>query len=158
MAKIEIEKFYPFPPELVWDALTDRQAMAQWLMENDFEPKVGHRFQFRAKEAKGWRGYVDCEVLAATKPSLLSYSWVGDESIPATTVTWRLEASPGGTTLRLSHTGFAGMKGFLVSKLILGPGWKKMMNRLVPVVLAHMKEHGRHFPAGTRLVDNSCHA
>ena len=24
MAKIEIEAFYPFEPELVWDALTDR--------------------------------------------------------------------------------------------------------------------------------------
>ena len=33
--------------EKAWAALTDSSKLAKWITENDFEPKVGHRFQFR---------------------------------------------------------------------------------------------------------------
>ena len=33
--------------EKVWSALTDSSKLAKWVMENDFKPVVGHRFQFR---------------------------------------------------------------------------------------------------------------
>lgn len=51
------------PPERVWRALTDPDELEAWLMENDVEPRVGHRFQFRDEPKPGWRGVVDCEVL-----------------------------------------------------------------------------------------------
>jgi len=44
---IHIEETYPYPPERIWRALTNSDAMADWLMPNTFEPKVGCRFQFR---------------------------------------------------------------------------------------------------------------
>ena len=41
--------------------------------------RVGTRFRFVAKPKPGWSGIVDCEVLEVREPSLLRYSWVGDE-------------------------------------------------------------------------------
>jgi uncharacterized protein YndB with AHSA1/START domain len=43
------ERLMPHPPEKVWRALTQPALIAQWLMQNDFKPEVGHRFTFRAK-------------------------------------------------------------------------------------------------------------
>ena len=44
-----IEKELPHPPEKVWRALTQGPLIKEWLMENDFQPVVGHRFNFRSK-------------------------------------------------------------------------------------------------------------
>ena len=40
---------------------------------------AGTRFKLVAKPQPGWRGFVECEVLEARAPSVLRYSWVGDE-------------------------------------------------------------------------------
>src|SRR5438045_3841323 len=64
MSDILQETFYSHPPERVWRALTDADAMAAWLMPNDFKPLLGHRFQFRTKPAPGFDGVVNCVVLA----------------------------------------------------------------------------------------------
>jgi uncharacterized protein YndB with AHSA1/START domain len=45
---VRIERFYPFPPERVFQSLTDPALLTQWLMENDFQPRLGHKFQFRS--------------------------------------------------------------------------------------------------------------
>ena len=148
MSKIVIETEYPYAPELVWDALTDSAALKQWLMDNDFVAQVGHRFQFRAKPNKHWRGVVDAEVLAVEPPTRLSYSWQGDEDKPATVVTWTLRRAGQGTHLTLEHTGFTGIGGFILSRLILGPGWKKLMTKLLPVVIAHVSRAGLRFEPG----------
>jgi len=37
--------------------------MADWLMPNDFQPRLGHKFQFRTKPAPGFDGIVNCEVV-----------------------------------------------------------------------------------------------
>ena len=41
---LRIEKTYPHPPAKVWKAITSRDALAQWLMDNDFVLELGHRF------------------------------------------------------------------------------------------------------------------
>src|SRR5262249_17808941 len=46
MSNIVLNTVYPQPPERVWRALTTPEELAQWLMPNDFAPKVGHKFQF----------------------------------------------------------------------------------------------------------------
>ncbi|MGH7080130.1 MAG: SRPBCC family protein [Acetobacteraceae bacterium] len=43
-----IERELPHPPEKVWHALTEAPLIEDWLMKNDFQPVVGHRFTFRA--------------------------------------------------------------------------------------------------------------
>jgi uncharacterized protein YndB with AHSA1/START domain len=44
-------------------------------MQNDFQPVVGHRFNFRATPMPHWNGVTDCEVLIVEPNKRLSYSW-----------------------------------------------------------------------------------
>ena len=69
------ERMMPHPPEKVWRALTQPALIAQWLMQNDFEPKVGHRFSFRAQPQPGWSGVVNCEVKIVEPLRRLVYTW-----------------------------------------------------------------------------------
>ena len=96
---------YPHPIELVWKALTDREAISSWLMQTDFSPEVGRKFTFNDPKAEGWSGVVDCEVLALDEPNRLSYSWSSSGIV--TTVTFRLDSTAdGGTNVRVEQTGF----------------------------------------------------
>jgi len=134
VSKIVLDTVYRHPPERVWRALTDPQELAAWLMPNDFAPRVGHKFQFRDKPQFGWRGFVEREVLEVDPPRRLRYSWLGDEKGPVMTVTWTLEAVGGGTRLVLEHTGFRGLGGWFVRR-IMGRGWGKKLRKLLPDVL-----------------------
>jgi len=58
-----IEREMPYSPEKIWRALTEGPLIAEWLMTNDFQPVVGHRFTFRATPVQGWNGIIDSEVL-----------------------------------------------------------------------------------------------
>jgi uncharacterized protein YndB with AHSA1/START domain len=60
---IVVEREMSHPPEKVWRALTQAPLIEAWLMKNDFQPTVGHRFNFRAAPIHGWNGVADCEVL-----------------------------------------------------------------------------------------------
>jgi uncharacterized protein YndB with AHSA1/START domain len=125
--EIRLQQRYEFAPERVWRALTDSDALAQWLMPNDFKPVVGHRFQFRLAPMPGWRGYVECEVTELEPPRRLAYTWRGDESWTCdTTVGWTLEPADGGTLLTLEHTGFEEPWGPSVVEMLSG-GWKGML-------------------------------
>lgn len=142
-----LERIYPYPIERVWRALTDPQALGDWLMKcPDFVPEVGHKFRFTAKPQPGWRGWVDCEVLAVEPPRRLSYSWDGSAELKPTTVTWTLAPVAGGTRLRLEHTGFEGVRAVLVS-FILGAGWKKMLRTRFATALGRVGDGG-YVPAG----------
>jgi uncharacterized protein YndB with AHSA1/START domain len=119
---LKFEAEYPYPPNEVWEALTDREAMAEWLMPNDFAPLIGHKFTFRTKPAPGFDGIVHCEVLELDPPRRLSFSWEGGGI--DTVATFILKPSASGTHLALEHTGFRGLRGLMVSK-IMGQGWRK---------------------------------
>ncbi|HEV7644354.1 MAG TPA: SRPBCC domain-containing protein [Pyrinomonadaceae bacterium] len=132
---IKMEAFYPYPPERVWRAVADGKAMAKWLMPNDFEPKLGHKFQFRTKPAPGFDGIVHCEVLELQEPRLLRISWRGG---PIDTVLkFLLEPVQGGTKLSLEHTGFTGVKGLMISYM-MSSGWKKMFRTSLPAVIKNI--------------------
>lgn len=99
-----IEKEMPHPLERVWRALTQGSLMKEWLMDNDFQPVVGHRFNFRSTPAPNWNGVVDCEVLAVEPNKKLSYSWCSMGL--ASVVSWTLSATARGTLLRFEQSGF----------------------------------------------------
>jgi len=131
--ELSFEKLYPQSPEVVWRALTDSAALGQWLMENDFEPRPGHCFHFRLKSRLGFERLIPCQVLKVDEPRLLQYTWGSKGSI----VTFRLEATNGGTRLRLEHTGFGGVRGHAFGWL-LSHGWARKIHELLPAVLADM--------------------
>ena len=125
------ERTMPHAPERIWQALTDAALIRQWLMENDFEATVGHRFTFRAKPVPGWSGVTNCEVLTVEPPRVLAYRW-GDGSESGsglkTIVTWTLTPVPEGTLVRMEQSGFepkdeAGFKG-------MGSGWPHILEGL----------------------------
>ena len=71
------------------------------------------------------------------EPSLLRFSWVGDEGGAATYVTYRIEPNAGGTRFTFEHDGFTGAGGFLLAKL-LGSVRRKMLTVGLPAVLDEM--------------------
>jgi len=127
-----VEREMPHPPQKVWRALTQRALIEEWLMKNDFEPVVGHRFNFRAAPIMGWNGVTDCEVLEIIPHQRLVYSWnaSGDQAPDGlkTIVTWTLTPRAGGTLVRMEQSGFrpqdeAGYRG-------MGGGWPRILGRL----------------------------
>lgn len=124
---------YDHPPERVWRALTTSEILARWLMPNDFEPRLGHRFEFRADPGPGFDGVVACEVLEFEPPHHMVWGWRGGPI--DTTVHFRLEPRPdGGTTLHFEQRGFRGPLGLIVRK-ILGAGFHKMYHQRLPAEL-----------------------
>ncbi len=101
------------PREDVWRALTDSGAFAGWLMPNDMEPRVGHRFTFRgeANPKVGYDGIVHCEV------------------------TFRLESEGDGTRLVFEHSGFDLTQPWSdVAFRGAEHGWDRMLTALTGVV------------------------
>jgi uncharacterized protein YndB with AHSA1/START domain len=99
-----VERIFAHPPEKLWRALTESPLLAQWLMNNDFEPEAGRKFQFRAEPAPQWSGIIDCEVLVVEPMKRLSYSW-GSMGVE-TAVMWTLTPAEGGTHVRMEQSGF----------------------------------------------------
>lgn len=139
MSLFDIERtlFYPHPRERVWRALTEREALAAWLMDNDFEPVVGHAFTMRMPPSPGWNGKVTCVVLAVDPPRHLSFSWQGrDGPREPTVVSYRLEQVEGGTRLLFSHRGFRGFGGAAESVILKFGVRRHYRVRLVQVLEA----------------------
>ena len=105
-----VERVMPHPPEKIWRALTQGPLIEEWLMKNDFQPVVGHRFNFLSTPMPKWNGVTDCEVLAVEPNKRLSYSWnaSGEEAVNGlkTIVTWTLTPTKGGTLVRMEQSGF----------------------------------------------------
>jgi uncharacterized protein YndB with AHSA1/START domain len=135
---LRFEVVYPHKMESVWQALTDREALAEWLMPNDFRAELGHQFTFRTDPAPGFDGIINCKVIQCEPPRRLAYTWASSNGID-TVVLFALEPfGDAGTKLVLEHNGFAGLRGLLVS-FILGAGWrKKLLRTRLPAYLATM--------------------
>lgn len=117
--------------EEVWKALTDKDAMSEWLMPCDIEPVVGHKFQFKTKAFPGFDGNIDCKVLEVIENQLLSFSWSGGP-LKRTQVSFRLEKSGDTTIVYFKHSGFEGFLNKLIVRKILSNGWK---TKILPVLL-----------------------
>jgi uncharacterized protein YndB with AHSA1/START domain len=132
---INHEFFFPHPPEMVWEYLTTAELMAQWLMKNDFQPIVGHDFQFRTNPVPSldFDGVCYCKVLEIVPFEKLSYSWKagpGDGKITLdTVVVWTLQPREKGTDLLLVHSGFSETTnlGFYTG---MTDGWLKNIHKL----------------------------
>jgi uncharacterized protein YndB with AHSA1/START domain len=125
-----IERELPHPPQKIWRALTQGALIKEWLMDNDFQPVVGHKFNFRSPPMPQWDGIIASEVLVIEPHKKLSYSWgsMGLESV----VVWTLVPTKGGTLVRMEQSGFrpdqeANYKG-------ANYGWQKFIGGLERVV------------------------
>ncbi len=134
---INIEVFYPYSVQQVWTALTDSEALSVWLMVNDFEPHIGHRFTFTAP-GPGWSGLIHCEVVAVDHLHRVAYTWRGEPNDWETLVTFTLEPAEGGTRLQLVHSGFeAGAQVGFSARDMMAHGWNsRILREKLPALLA----------------------
>lgn len=127
---IRRELDFPQSREEVWRALTDSAVLTDWLMANDFQPRVGHRFTFRTQPnpQANFDGIVHCEVLTCTAPAELAYSWAGGGI--DTRVTYRLQPNGTGTRLLFEQSGFQ------IEQARQGAeyGWTRMFGELEKVL------------------------
>lgn len=129
MKPLRFERFLKHPPERVWIALTNPEWLANWYMENDFSPIIGHRFRFQTDPAPGFDGILYGEVLEVEEPHRLVYTFKGGNMRRETIVTWTLTPTPEGTQLILEHSGFSGLRDVAI-RGILGFGWWRFLRRL----------------------------
>ena len=96
---------YAHPIDLVWKAITDREAVSEWLMPtSDFRAEVGAKFKFTQPATDRWSGVVEGEVLEVAPPHRLVYSWNG--GFPSTATFALTETADGGTRVRFEMAGF----------------------------------------------------
>lgn len=128
--------FFPHPLEMVWDHLTKPELLSQWLMENDLQPVVGHKFQFRSKPALSieFDGIVYCEIREVVSFKKLSYTW---NCTPTNTgykietlVMWTLSPKDNGTELLLHQTGFKENENELFY-MAMNSGWTKQVEKFL---------------------------
>ncbi|WP_424982018.1 SRPBCC family protein [Maritalea sp. S77] len=131
---VVVEREMAHAPEKIWRALTQPHLIQEWLMQSDFAPDLGHKFQFKAE----W-GAVECKVLEVEPKKRLAYSWeaYGLESV----VTWTLEPTANGTLLRMEQKGFKPDQ----NQAFHGArhGWQNFFNQLENVLAQPKQEEAQ---------------
>jgi uncharacterized protein YndB with AHSA1/START domain len=103
--EVALDEFLPYPPERVWQALTDRVTISAWLMATgDFRPEVGAQFRLQTEHLSP-TGWIEAEVLELDPPRRMVWAWSSNDGNPASRVTFELEPESSGTRLRLTHEG-----------------------------------------------------
>jgi uncharacterized protein YndB with AHSA1/START domain len=96
--EVRFETELDAPPEKVWRALTVPEFVARWLAPSDIKPEEGHAFTLKDKD-----GTIDCEIVEARPPHVLSYFW-REEDGPDSLVRFHLAGTEaGGTRLTIVH-------------------------------------------------------
>ena len=97
------------PREMVWRALTRPGLVTRWMGCLRFQPLVGHIFYLQPDRerrlADDVTDAIACRIEVLDQPRRLSFSW-GFPDVPDTWVDIRLRRIPGGTYVRLVHSGW----------------------------------------------------
>ncbi len=144
MSGYRIIREYAYPIDEVWEVMTAPEWVAKWTTTGrggrpeGFDAVVGQRFRFVGKPTMGWAGVVYCEVKEVDAPRMLHYTWRGDQDAgDVTDVRYILEPTGNGTRFTWDHTGFTGIGGFAMSRLLSNVR-RTMMTDGVPPVLAEL--------------------
>ena len=94
---LRFERFYPHPPEEVWDALIEPERLAQWFpaaIVGERRAGASLKFVFAGDEGPA----LDGQLRVFDPPRVLEYTWGGD------VLRWELSPAPGGCALVFSTT------------------------------------------------------
>ena len=140
IADIVHEATLAYPPERVWQVLVSQEALACWLMPNDFqEARPGHTFRFSDKPRPFWDGICPCIVAEAEPARRLALQWGANGKGQPSLVSWTLTPTPaGGTHVVFRHSGLSGVTGWLMKKG-MDKGWQRMLTRSLPFVIARLE-------------------
>lgn len=139
---IRVDQFLPYPPQMVWRALTEPDLIARWLMPpSGFRLEVGHAFTFQGFPipAAGFGGTGHSEVLEFEPEKMLRIAWRAapdDLSTLDSTVTFTLEPEGAGTRLFLVHDGFDPDDPYQAAgRRAMSGGWPGILPRIAQVLL-----------------------
>jgi uncharacterized protein YndB with AHSA1/START domain len=104
-APVVIERTYKAPIDTVWDAISNRDKMAEWYFDlAAFRPEVGFEFSFTG--GKDGREFLHlCKVTKVIPGKVLAYTWRYDGYSGSSEVTFELFEEGNNTRLKLTHTG-----------------------------------------------------
>lgn len=105
MKPLIIERLIDAPTTRVWQALTDKQELKQWLpFMADFQPEVGHELRFQlGRDAEHQYEHV-CKVTEVIEGKKLVYGWRYEGYPGDSLVSFELFADGDKTKLVLTHT------------------------------------------------------
>ena len=110
------------PPERVFRALTEANEVMSWWTADDcqierfsMDTKAGGRWIYDTKQTKMnvngvSKFHCEGEVLEYDPPRTLAYTWIAnwhDDKSRRTVVRWELTRTPGGTHVKITHSGLA---------------------------------------------------
>lgn len=136
--QIKIDTFIDATTDEVWQAITDKEMVSQWLMETNIEPVVGFKGYFKMKPTPLFNGQIETTVLEVKPKNTFVFTWSSSWMKVPTTVRFTLQEKGKGTLLTLEHWGFEGLGGFFLKKM-LGGGWKKLITIRIPLVIKERK-------------------
>lgn len=126
--RIKATVMYNHPIAKVWEAITNKDALSEWLMECNLKLEMGNEFQFKTDPYPGFDGTVNCKVIELDPMQTFAYTWSGG-NLKDTVVRFSLSEKGGQTELQFEHSGFEGFLNNLIAKNILGRGWKRKLLR-----------------------------
>jgi uncharacterized protein YndB with AHSA1/START domain len=145
---VVVEREFGFPQDRLWRALTQPHLIEEWLMKNDFAPKVGHHFKLKGE----WGGILDCEVLEVEPQTQLAYTWNfkhEDEAFDLqSTVTFTLTPTGKGVHLRMEQKGFRPNQKQAFGGAI--QGWNQFFGKLEQVLAKESQEQHQASGASIR--------
>lgn len=108
---VVLRRCYDAEIDDVWDAVTDPDRLARWLLPVAGDLRVGGTFQLE--------GNVGGEIRECARPQALTVTWGAPESL----VRVRLSPDGGATMLELEHSVPIAFAGSGAGGLFVGPGW-----------------------------------
>jgi uncharacterized protein YndB with AHSA1/START domain len=141
--EIKNEWTYGQSPNEVWEYLTKADLIAIWLMPNNFEPILGHEFEFRIKPIPSMDldGVFYCKIIEIVDLKKLSYSWKGGPGNGVFTldtfVEWTLEPHGNGTKLSIRQSGFKETNFTIFTAMT--DGWQKNIQKMMDHLNADTK-------------------
>jgi uncharacterized protein YndB with AHSA1/START domain len=131
MKPLIVERTYNAPIEKVWQALTDVAELKKWYFQlEDFQPRVGFKFDFLAGEVGGPQFLHLCEVTQVEDGKKIAYTWRYDNYTGNSEVSWELKDKGEQTILKLIHTGIETMaeNGPMFQRDSFNGGWNHFVH------------------------------
>lgn len=135
LKKVKKTVFYPYSVEQVWQVLTDRRSLSTWLLDNNFEPRLGHKFWLEKYSVPGFEEFIYCEVIELDAPLCLTYTWQDSLLQPPTIVRWLLTSLNEGTQLCLEHSLTKPASSYTMLNSLFNGGWDYKLRYKLPQVL-----------------------
>jgi len=131
------------PPERVFRALTAPVELQRWFRDPscptkswEMDARLGGKYRYSTHQGtvviNGVREF-EChgEILEFDPPRLLVYTWIGnwhdDGSTAPTVVRWELTPRPGGTHVKVTHSGLAHLP---IARKDYSGGWPGVLDML----------------------------